>query len=753
MQENHSKLRLIPGFHIREVRKGSLLLLSEGDNYSIKNPLAVEIIQYLKDKEGLVALEEIHSKLQNSGLSVPLEKLQATIQKMMELPIVTSQDSQLPQPLQAFLFKMRVLPQAAENKLKHQKVTVTSYSDCSPLELEKILQELGVQTGAQGTFHILIVDDYLDTRIKDFSQLAQQSNLSWMLVKPHGSSLWMGPIFNPGNPALASYESLSLRLKENRYVEVYALGTASEHFNLPSQIHLPNAQAIGLNIAAMETFKWIVSGASGLVSNILTFDCKDLSIEFHYLDFHPAIKNTLSRSADRSNDSVNISLKPSIKTFFDDEGARIRSPEETWKCIEHLSSPITGLITEMHYKKQNNYHLYYGPLSQNIPDNNASGGYIRSPEIVVGKSASTVKAKVGCIAEAIERYFSSDHKLHRESIFSYEEMAHEAIHPQILLNFSPLQYAQRETFNAKCGPFQWVPLPFDESKKIHWLKIASLNSAKESYVPSAYCYMNYSEQHEKLICPADSNGCACGNSLEEALFYGISEVIERDAFAIWWYNRLMRPSVDLESFSNQAIQNIARSIKAQGRYLKVIDITTDIKIPAFAAVSWRNDGSRIVFGASAHLDPQIGIVRALGELHQMLTRENVSEKMDISSVIPAERDLVRWMIHQKVEQHPFLIQEKGKKTFSDYPKMSDNEDFLDDLQVYFKQLRARDLDVYTVNLTPLNAPMAVVKVIVPTLRHFWARYGAGRLYQVPVMLGDFSRPLEENELNPIPYFV
>ena len=46
----------------------------------------------------------------------------------------------------------------------------------------------------------------------------------------------------------------------------------------------------------------------------------------------------------------------------------------------------------------------------------------------------------------------------------------------------------------------------------------------------------------------------------------------------------------------------------------------------------------------------------------------------------------------------------------------------------------------------------MVKVVVPGLRHFWARHGAGRLFDAPVQMGWLEQPLEENELNPIPIF-
>ena len=46
--------------------------------------------------------------------------------------------------------------------------------------------------------------------------------------------------------------------------------------------------------------------------------------------------------------------------------------------------------------------------------------------------------------------------------------------------------------------------------------------------------------------------------------------------------------------------------------------------------------------------------------------------------------------------------------------------------------------------------MPVVRVIVPGMRHFWARFAPGRLYDVPVSMGCRERPLAEADLNPAP---
>ena len=51
-------------------------------------------------------------------------------------------------------------------------------------------------------------------------------------------------------------------------------------------------------------------------------------------------------------------------------------------------------------------------------------------------------------------------------------------------------------------------------------------------------------------------------------------------------------------------------------------------------------------------------------------------------------------------------------------------------------------------LLEADVGLPVVRVVVPGLRHFWARFGPGRLYEVPVTQGWIPRPLDESELNP-----
>ena len=61
---------------------------------------------------------------------------------------------------------------------------------------------------------------------------------------------------------------------------------------------------------------------------------------------------------------------------------------------------------------------------------------------------------------------------------------------------------------------------------------------------------------------------------------------------------------------------------------------------------------------------------------------------------------------------------------------------------------ARGIEILVLDQTRPDVGLPVVRVVAPGLRHFWARFGPGRLYDVPVREGWLSRSLDEGELNP-----
>jgi ribosomal protein S12 methylthiotransferase accessory factor len=63
------------------------------------------------------------------------------------------------------------------------------------------------------------------------------------------------------------------------------------------------------------------------------------------------------------------------------------------------------------------------------------------------------------------------------------------------------------------------------------------------------------------------------------------------------------------------------------------------------------------------------------------------------------------------------------------------------------RIASAGMDVLVVDKTRPDIGLPVVQVIVPGLCHFWPRFGARRLYSVPVRMGWREAPRRESELN------
>jgi ribosomal protein S12 methylthiotransferase accessory factor len=186
----------------------------------------------------------------------------------------------------------------------------------------------------------------------------------------------------------------------------------------------------------------------------------------------------------------------------------------------------------------------------------------------------------------------------------------------------------------------------------------------------------------------------------------------------------------------------------------VLDLTTDLGIPAVVAVSRRNDKPRedIVFAPASHLDPHIAILRALTELNQLVTAViNVDKEGDYTF---DDEQSVNWWKTATLENQPYFVPSDALRPTRrcDF-EASWSEDFRDDLLRCQSLVERMGHEMLVLDQTRPDIGLPVLKVIVPGLRHFWARYAPGRLYDIPVKLGWLDRPLTEDELNPIAVFI
>ncbi|HEX4701504.1 MAG TPA: YcaO-like family protein, partial [Pseudonocardiaceae bacterium] len=171
------------------------------------------------------------------------------------------------------------------------------------------------------------------------------------------------------------------------------------------------------------------------------------------------------------------------------------------------------------------------------------------------------------------------------------------------------------------------------------------------------------------------------------------------------------------------------------------------------AMSRRIDNPReqIMLGFGAHLDPRIALWRALTELNQMMPAIIETGDDDNGG---HDNDFTTWLREATVHNQPYLTPNPARPASRpDDFAYSPHPDLTTDIHTVQDRLAASGLEVLVLDQTRPDIGLPVVKVIVPGLRHFWARFGPGRLYDVPVQLGLRTEPTPYEALNPIPLFL
>jgi ribosomal protein S12 methylthiotransferase accessory factor len=371
-----------------------------------------------------------------------------------------------------------------------------------------------------------------------------------------------------------------------------------------------------------------------------------------------------------------------------------------------------------------------------------------------GKGITPVHARVSALCEAIERYSGNFHGDEERVSASLRELGEQAIHPNRYMLYHERQYADRSRWNPQHAPFQHVPAPFDERIDTDWTPVWSLTQQRHRYLPTAVLYYAAPVRHGQVFGLADSNGNAAGTSLEDAVLQGLLELVERDSVALWWYNRARVPAVDLDSFADPWIDELREVYANLGRSVWVLDVSSDFEIPAMVAVSRRTGGEpeEIMFGFGAHLDPRVALRRALTELNQLMP--GVIGGRACGQYSRDDPDVEHWLRHATLASQPYLVPDPAEtpRKPGDY-NYAPCQDLLADITSIQRRVESLGMELLVLDQTRPDIGLPVAKVIVPGMRHFWARFGPGRLYEAPVALGRQTRPTPYEELNPIPMFL
>ncbi|WP_306548860.1 YcaO-like family protein [Desulfobulbus sp.] len=117
------------------------------------------------------------------------------------------------------------------------------------------------------------------------------------------------------------------------------------------------------------------------------------------------------------------------------------------------------------------------------------------------------------------------------------------------------------------------------------------------------------------------NGPSAGNTYEEAVIQGISEVVERHVCALVTRDRLATPQIDQDSITDPVARELLAKFRANGIEVALNDFSLDTGIPTIGALAWDPttfpEQSEIVYTAGTTPDANKALIRALTEVAQL----------------------------------------------------------------------------------------------------------------------------------------
>jgi bacteriocin biosynthesis cyclodehydratase domain-containing protein len=718
-EESAAEIRFAPNFSVYILPPDGVCLYSENRKIFLRGELYCAVASRIGEGAHPEAVVEALSR------EFPSDKIDEAIQRLLDrrfaVPVSPIDDTAA-----GYWASLGLTSETAAENLSNASVQIESMGVAGAEELDAALRKFGVRVvDHPGNLTVVLVDDYLDGRLAEVNLQALTQRQDWLLVQPSGIFPLIGPIFRHGKSAC--WTCLSDRMKWNRQIKAFLDRTNARCVAAsPLGSNLLAPSAIGL--AATEIAKAIASGfRTDLHHHVVSLDLLSSMVVRHHVAARPQCPSCGSKEArDPGRPPLPTRLHVGGKAVMTSGGYRSVAPAETIARFRKHVSPLTGIVSQLDRIKSEQ------PLDFNFL---AKHSFSPRPEAVnalqvqviadsYGKGSTADQAEASALMKAVERHCGIFHGDEiRTSRRFVDFPAGDAILPDDILLSSDT--------------------PFDPSAEIEWSPVWSLRDERFKHVPTGLLYFFHDASAHFNAC---SNGCAAGNTVEEAILEGFLELVERDAYAIWWYNRLQRAEIDLDRLGDSYIRDLRTQFAAMGRGLWVLDVTSDIDIPVVMAVShWNEDGQeRIEFAAGAHFDLRVAALRAMTGLNQVLAVDRIRRAAAAPTV--ADRGDASPV---PLRKNAYVVPHGKASTRGARSTKFAGLDRREQVLACVKLARRLGLDFLVLDQTRPDVQVPVVRVIVPGLRHIHRRFAPGRLYDVPVKLGLRKRPLREADLNPL----
>ncbi|CAF30612.1 YcaO-related McrA-glycine thioamidation protein [Methanococcus maripaludis] len=362
---------------------------------------------------------------------------------------------------------------------------------------------------------------------------------------------------------------------------------------------------------------------------------------------------------------------------------RICTPEETFEKIE----PIIKEIGVTRTARIDGLDRIGIPVFSSIRPSAKDGAI----SVYAGKGATEIQAKVSSTMEAIERYsaeFDENSKL---------ELTKEPENP---INLDDLILPGGKSAE------------YTDTKGIDWVIGKDIISGKSFDVPINSAV----HPHDgKKLFRSNTNGLASGNSEEEAVFHGMLEVIERDAWSISELSKNTYRKVNVENAKNPLIFELLEKFKKAKINIILKDLTSEVGIPTVAAISDDDvlkDPALLCMGVGCHLHPEIAVLRALTEVAQSRATQIHGAREDTN-----RGDVVRKISYDRMKRaHKKWYTFKNEINIEDMPNNA-KLNLKKDIETVKEILKQNGFDkIITVKLNKTD--IDVSRVIIPKMEMY-----------------------------------
>ena len=720
-EQSTGEIRFSPNFSIYILPPDGVCLYSENRKIFLRGELYCAVASRLGEGERPEAIVDALSREFHAG------KIDEAIARLLDRGFVVPAGP-IDEPAAGYWASFGLTGETAAENLWNTSVQIESMGAAGQSELDAALRKFGVRiVDRSADLTVVLVDDYLDGRLAEFNRQRLAQRQDWLLVQPSGIFPLVGPILGHGKSAC--WTCLADRMKWNRQIKAFLDRTNARCVAAsPLGKNLLAPSAIGL--AATEIAKAIASGfRTDLHHQVVSLDLLSSMVVRHHIPARPQCLSCGSKEArDPHRPPLPTRLRVGGKAVMTSGGYRSVAPAETIARFRKHVSPLTGIVSQLERIKSE-HPLDFTFLAKHSFSPRPEAVNALQVQVIAdsyGKGSTADQAEASALMKAVERHCGIFHGDEIRTIGRFVDFpAGDAIRPDdIMLSGEP---------------------QFDPSAEMEWSPVWSLRDECFRHLPTDLLYF-FHDASAKNRFNACSNGCAAGNTVEEAILQGFLELVERDAVAIWWYNRLQRAEIDLDRLGDSYIRDLRAQFAAMGRGLWVLDLTSDIDIPVVMAVlHWKEDGRDCIeFAAGAHFDLRVATLRAVTGLNQLLAVDRIRRAATAPTV--ADRGDA---LPVPLRKNAYVLPHgKAAVRGARSPKLAD-PDRREQVLGCVKLAKRLGLDFLVLDQTRPDVQVPVVRVIVPGLRHFDRRFAPGRLYDVPVKLGLRKRALREVDLNPL----